>query len=322
MTVTHSVGLTNREISTAPRWVVKTGDAWDLSASLGPGTVNTIVTSPPYWGLRSYGHHHNARVLDEWKAEGDPGAPSYEWYRDHGGVLGLEPYPEWFVSNLVDLFSRLGQSLTSDGSIWVNLGDTYFGRWSSIREDGRQGLSSGERKRRVTPSGGVLHDKQLLMLPARFAIAMQEQGWILRNDLIWSKPNTPPRPERDRLRASHEHFFHFVKRSPHGRPAYFYDLDEAEPGARDVVTVPNERSEAGHSATFPVALVRPRITSSTPLDGLVLDPFCGTGTTLVSAINEGRRAVGFELSSTYADVAETRLRALDSLREKQPATAS
>src|SRR5690606_12188196 len=112
-----------------------------------------------------------------------------------------------------------------------------FGRWSSIRDEGRQGLGGGERLRRVTPSGGFLHDKQLLLIPARFAIAMQERGWILRNDLIWHKPHMPPRPEKDRLRLSHEHLFHFVKRQTGGRPAYYYDLDEVEAGALDVVSM-------------------------------------------------------------------------------------
>src|SRR5439155_6847976 len=144
----------------------------------------------------------------------------------------------------------------------------------SIRGRGRQGLDDSERLRRRTPSGGYRHDKQLLLIPARFAIAMQDAGWILRNDLIWSKPHVAPRPEKDRLRLAHEHFFHFVKRAKVGRPKYFYDISHVEEGARDVVTVNVRSGLNGHTATFPEDLISPRILSSCPSGGTVLDPFC------------------------------------------------
>ena len=95
----------------------------------------------------------------------------------------------------------------------VNIGDTYFARWASIRDEGRQGLGNNGRVRRRTPMGRYLQEKQLLLIPSRFAIAMENERWILRNDVIWFKPNVPPRPEKDRLRLAHEHFFHFVKRA-------------------------------------------------------------------------------------------------------------
>lgn len=294
----------------ASSWDVLEGDAWDLAPQLPPASIDAIVTSPPYWGLRSYGLQHDPSVLGRWAATGAEAnvAPPYHWYRDEGGVLGLEPYPAWFVSHLVELFSALEPALVAGGSLWVNLGDTYFARWASIRDEGRQGLGSAARQRRVTPSGGVLHDKQLLMIPARFAIAMQDAGWILRNDVIWQKPHVAPRPEKDRLRLSHEHVFHFVKRSRSGRPTYFYDLTEAEPGGMDVVSVAPSRSDLKHSATFPIELIRPRIRSTTPLGGTVLDPFCGTGTTLLAASLEGRKGLGFELSPTFRATAQDRLR--------------
>lgn len=288
---------------------IRVGDTWDLCETVAKGSVDTIVTSPPYWGLRTYGHSHDPHVHRTWKLEG--GAPTeyppYEWYRANGGVLGLEPYPEWFVEHLADIFDRLGALLRDEGNLWVNLGDTYFARWSSIRDGGRQGLGSSERQRRVTPSGGIRHDKQLLMIPARFAIAMQERGWILRNDLIWNKVTVAPRPERDRLRSSHEHFFHFVKRHRNRRPTYYYDLEAAEAGGLDVVAVPTTPGTRDHSAAFPLGLVRPRIRSSSPNGGLVLDPFCGTGTTLEAARLEGRRSIGFELSHYHAKNAAERL---------------
>jgi DNA modification methylase len=184
--------------------------------------------------------------------------------------------------------------------MWVNIGDTYFARWSSIRMDGRQGLGDNPRGRRKTPMGGFRQEKQLLLIPSRFAIAMQAERWIVRNDLIWEKRNVPPRPEKDRLRLAHEHFFHFVKRPKEGRPKYYYDIRAVEDGARDVVCVNVRAGSDGHSATFPPELIKPRIISSCPPGGLVLDPFCGTGRALVVAVETGRRALGFEMSHEFA----------------------
>jgi site-specific DNA-methyltransferase (adenine-specific) len=198
------------------------------------------------------------------------------------------------------------------GSLWVNLGDTYFARWSSIRDKGRQGLGNNNRERRRTPMGGYRQEKQLLMIPSRLAIAMQERRWILRNDLIWYKPNVPPRPERDRLRLSHEHFFHFVRRPTEGRARYYYDLDAVEPEMNDVVTYNVRAGGNGHSATFPRDLIGPRIVSSCPRGGVVLDPFCGSGTTISVALDLHRRGIGFDLFEDYLiaasrDLAQGRL---------------
>jgi site-specific DNA-methyltransferase (adenine-specific) len=207
----------------------------------------------------------------------------------------LEPLPEWYFHHLVEILERGRAALKMEGSMWINIGDTYFARWSSIREKGRQGLGENARLRRRTPMGGYLQEKQLLLIPARFAVAMQEFRWILRNDLIWYKPNLPPRPESDRLRLSHEHFFHFVKRPTQGRAKYYYDRKQAEPKGDDVVTYNVRRGEAGHSATFPLEVIRPRILSSCPPGGRVVDPFCGTGRALAVAVRNGRNAIGFDL---------------------------
>jgi DNA modification methylase len=282
--------------------VIRHGDAYDLASTLAPNSVDLIVTSPPYWGHRTYEQQHNWRILDAVTADAST-SPSYSEYRRHGGVLGLEPFPEWYAQHLCEIFDRLKPALKPDGSLWVNIGDTYFARWSSIRENGRQGLSDRDRLRRRTPMGGYRQEKQLLLIPARFAIAMQERRWILRNDLIWHKPNVPPRPETDRLRLAHEHFFHFVKRPKEGRARYFYDLRHVERGATDVVTCNVRPGDNGHTATFPVSIIRPRILSSSRPNGLVLDPFCGTGRALAVAVDCGRRALGFEISKTFADAA-------------------
>lgn len=290
-------------------WKVNEGDAYDLLPTLKPGSVDLILTSPPYWGLRDYEDVHNWDILDEWLAEGGnkEEVPSYEWYRGHGGVLGLEPLPEWFISNLVTIVERARPALKQSGSMWINLGDTYFARWSSIRPNGRQGLAGDKRLRRKTPMGGYRQEKQLLMIPARLAIALQDRRWILRNDLIWHKPNVPPQPFKDRLGLTHEHFFHFVKRPTEGRPKYFYDLNEAHHPPHDVVKVNVQAGRDGHSATFPKELIRPIILSACPEGGTILDPFCGVGTALVVAVQKGRRAIGFDINVRYAAAARQAL---------------
>jgi DNA modification methylase len=128
---------------------------------------------------------------------------------------------------------------------------------------------------------------------------MQERRWILRNDVIWYKPNVPPRPERDRLRLTHEHFFHFVKRPSTGRATYYYDLTELQNPHDDVVVCNVGQGENGHSATFPERLVLPRILSSCPPGGWIVDPFCGTGRALSVAAANGRNAIGFEISKSF-----------------------
>lgn len=293
------------QTTTLPTARVHQGDAYLLADDLAPGRVDLVCTSPPYWGLRTYGFEYSdkplARHFERGQTIHEP--PGYAQFCADGGVLGLEPSPDWYVAHLVEIFAKLRPAMNRSGNLWINLGDTYFARWSSIRKHGRQGLGVDERLRRRVPSGGYRHDKQLLLLPARFAIAMQEDGWILRNDLIWAKPNVAPRPEQDRLRLSHEHFFHFVLRRPSARPRYYYDLDEVEDGAFDVVQVQPEYASTSHSATFPRRLISPRIRSSCPEGGTVLDPFCGVGTTLVEALQLDRSAVGFELSPPYAALA-------------------
>lgn len=285
------------------RPVIVHGDAHDLLATLEPGSVDLLITSPPYWGHRSYGQNHNWKILDDWKREGGNAErpPSYDWYRRAGGVLGLEPLPEWFIAHLVEILERARPALKPSASMWINLGDTYFARWASIREEGRQGLGDNPRVRRRTPMGDYRQEKQLLLIPARFAIAMQAKRWILRNDVIWFKPNVPPRPELDRLRLSHEHFFHFVLRPKEGRAKYHYDLEQVEDGMHDVVEVNVRAGQDGHSATFPEDLITPRILSSCPPKGLVLDPFCGTGRALMVAVESDRRALGFDLCPSFTE---------------------
>jgi DNA modification methylase len=310
-----ATAASNRQNIVAPDCVLD-GDAFDLFGRVPAESVDLVITSPPYWGHREYGLSHNWELFNDIpkvRVFGDS-TQGYEWYRSNGGILGLEPYPEWYVAHLVEILLRAEPILKPSGSLWVNLGDTYFARWSSIRENGRQGLSDLDRQRRKTPTGGFRQEKQLLLMPARFAVAMQHGGWILRNDLIWYKPNSTPRPEGDRLKLSHEHFFHFVRKPKEGRAAYYYEPAYAETRSNDVVTVPASPGEEGHTATFPKALILPRILTSSPSDGTVLDPFCGTGRALEVAKELGRKVLGFELQTNYA---ETARRKIDSMAKKK-----
>jgi len=294
----------------ACRALVIHGDAFDLIDRVPANSVDLVITSPPYWGLRTYGMEHNWEIASEWRALGNDVEipPPFEWYRTNGGVLGLEPLPEWYVANIAGIMAKAARALKSRGNLWLNIGDTYFARWASIRPEGRQGLGTKERFRRKTPMGGFRQEKNLLLIPSRVAIAMQNARWILRNDLIWFKPNVPPTPNEDRLRLAHEHFFHFVKRPKEGRASYYYDKAETEPGDVDVISCNVKAGDNGHSATFPANLVRPRILSSCPPGGVVLDPFCGTGRALVEAVRSGRRALGFDLNPGFMLASETATR--------------
>lgn len=286
------------------------GDAVDLMQRLPTDSIDLIITSPPYWGLRDYEGNHNWEILDEWLSASPDNAtkcPTYDWYRAHGGLLGLEPLPEWYLSNLCTILDAGKHALKQSGSLWLNIGDTYFARWSSIRSNGRQGLGEDSRLRRRTPMGGYRQEKQLLLIPSRTAIALQDRKWILRNDLIWYKPNVPPRPEKDRLPLTHEHFFHFVKKPTEGRAKYYYDMSDLGARAHDVFTQNVKGGRGGHSATFPEELIAPRIMSSCPPGGVVLDPFMGSGTTAAVAQKLGRIGIGFEVNPRYTAFANDQI---------------
>ena len=287
------------------------GDAAIESASLAPQSIQSVVTSPPYFGLRDYG-------VD--------------------GQLGAEASPAEFVANLVAVFEAIRPALADDGVLWVNLGDSYSsGGRSSYADTGK----SAGRVPDSRPSSGV-PPKNLLGIPWRFAFAMQDAGWILRNDVIWAKPNGMPNSVTDRLSTKHEHIFMFTK-----SPRYFFDLDavrvplsfpaagsglfkrgassyvaqasgiqgkwdgEYNPRGKnpgDVWSVATSPFPGAHFATFPPELPRRCILASTREGDTVLDPFSGSGTTGMVANQAGRKYVGIDLNAEYHDLAlKTRL---------------
>ncbi|MBM4580877.1 site-specific DNA-methyltransferase [Prescottella equi] len=246
------------------------GDALAVATTLGSSSVDCIVTSPPYFGLRDYG---------------EP------------GQYGLEATPAEYVETIRALFSELRRVLADDGTLWLNVGDTYSGRADrSAGASGSRGHDDALPERVNTAR--LLGTKQLLGIPWRVAFALQDAGWILRSEVVWHKPNSQPESIQDRPMRGHEQVFLFSKSRN-----YWYEQNFD----RDVWSVPAERF-AGHAATMPVELAARAIRSGCRPGGAVLDPFSGSGTTGLAAALHGRRYIGIDLNATYLDLSlRTRL---------------
>lgn len=271
------------------------GDCRSRLAELPDQSVHTCVTSPPYFGLRDYGHD---------------------------GQIGLEHTPEAFVAELVAVFREVRRVLRDDGTLWLNLGDTYSAtRWSSGTGQGINGGTDTHRSGAHEKNSG-LPDKNLIGIPWRVALALQADGWYLRQDIIWHKPMTMPEPVHDRCVRAHEYIFLMSKQAK-----YFYDAiaiqepvkqptrhpitgkEYTHAHKRSVWSVSPKRFEGAHFATFPPDLIEPCVKAGCPSDGVVLDPFGGAGTTGLVADRLGRNAILCELNPTYAELAADRLRA-------------
>ncbi len=293
-------------------------------AAMPEVSVQTCITSPPYYGLRDYGDD---------------------------GQIGLEATPEEFVSALVDVFREVRRVLRDDGTVWLNLGDSYVAtgttRWPNTSDGygngyGKEGAWHGGES--IRPGAGVgMKPKDLIGIPWMVAFALRADGWYLRSDVIWHKPNAMPESVTDRPSSAHEHLFLLTKRR-----RYYYDADAIRepatdtgrvngregrdedprarpPGApartlarvdwtergrnkRNVWSVSTSRFGGAHFATFPPKLIEPCVLAGAPAGGLVLDPFAGSGTTGLVALRHGRSFVGCELSADYAELARTRIR--------------
>ena len=255
------------------------GDAVAVLAALPDRCAQTVVTSPPYWSLRDYG-------ID--------------------GQIGLEADLEGYVKALTGVFDEVGRVLRDDGTLWLNLGDSYTSGGRTWRAADRRNRARAMDQRPSTPDG--LKPKDLIGVPWRVAFALQTAGWYLRSEVIWNKPNCQPESVRDRPTRSHEHLF-LLSRTER----YHYDVTAVTgPNGRrqrTVWDVPTQAvpDAAGHFATFPPALVEPCILSTSRPGDLVVDPFLGSGTTAVVAAATGRRFVGVELNPDYLAMAEARL---------------
>ncbi|WP_423179738.1 DNA-methyltransferase [Stenotrophomonas sp. CASM110] len=297
---------------------------------MAAGSVQTCVTSPPYYGLRDYGV---------------------------AGQIGLEDTPPEYVARLVAVFREVRRLLRDDGTLWLNLGDSYAtdSKWGGSTGGkaaaALHGLGGGGRNKTATG----LPDKNLIGIPWRVAFALQEDGWFLRQDIIWAKPNPMPESVTDRCTKAHEYLFLLSK-----SPRYFFDMEAIKepaagvnnyppqggpvPGApaqsrlrpavprggfdgktnalpgreafratsekrhkRSVWNVATTPFKEAHFATFPEQLIEPCILAGSPAGGLVLDPFIGAGTTAVVAERLGRQWLGCELNPEYAAIAQTRI---------------
>ncbi len=268
----------------SPKVKLYRGDAIKVLELLPEAFVDCIVTSPPYYGQRDYG------------------VPNQ---------IGLEDHPAEYIKRLVAVFRAARRVLKPTGSLWVNLGDTY---WSGKgRPHGPDNKQKNRRFLRPQDRSGprpLCTPKQLLLVPHRFAIAMQDEGWIVRNDNVWYKVNPTPDPADDRSASAHEYMFHFVLRRQ-----YHYDFDSvAVPSSGDRATksppsvwqIPTATNFKKHIAVFPEALVRLPILATLPQKGILLDPFCGSGTALAFAVaqGKGRRAIGIDISTSALEEAK------------------
>ena len=279
---------------------ILTGDCIEQMKTLPDESVHCCVTSPPYWGLRDYG-----RV----------------------GQIGLEPTPEAYVAKMVEVFREVRRVLRDDGTCWLNLGDSYaggkqgndsFGDGTSTLNNGGKNTKTGEKmpsKQRKPPPG--LKPKDLVGIPWRVAFALQSDGWYLRQDIIWSKPNPMPESVTDRCTKAHEYIFLLAKSAQ-----YYYDAEAVKENIgeesrrsksfrngrnkRSVWTVATAPYSGAHFATFPPALITPCILAGCPQGGTVLDPFGGSGTVGEVAEAHGRNSILIELNPAYVKMAEKR----------------
>ena len=310
------------------------GDVREKLKELDSNSIQTCVTSPPYWGLRDYGNE---------------------------GQLGLEKSPQEYVENMVEVFREVKRVLKDDGTLWLNLGDSYVGgkgasgqgsseyqaeraeRGESINQHyhnvGGKGITRGADNMKVMREIG-LKPKDLVGIPWRVAFALQADGWYLRQDIIWAKPNPMPESVRDRCTKSHEYLFLLTKSSK-----YYFDneaIKEPSTGRssgnkvpqkganikgmeirnglfaaqskiyemrnkRDVWLISSKPFKGAHFAVMPEALVEPCILAGSQAGDLVLDPFAGSGTVGVVAKKHNRDFIGIELNPDYAKIAENRI---------------
>ncbi len=262
--------------------VIYEGDALTVLRRLPDRSVQSVITSPPYWGLRDYS------IPDQ---------------------LGLEGTLPKYINALRSIFAETHRVLKDDGIFWLNIGDGYTSGNRGWRAPDKKNPARAMSVRPETPDG--LKPKDLLGIPWRLAFALQEDGWYLRADIIWHKPNAMPESVKDRPTRSHEYLFMFTKDE-----RYFYDrnaiMEVSGGGKRNRRTVWDIHTQAfpgAHFATFPPGLVEPCIEAATRPGDFILDPFFGSGTAGLVAQQLGRRYVGIELSPAYVELAAERLEA-------------
>jgi len=314
------------------------GDSLEVLKTLPDESIDCCITSPPYWGLRDYG-------VD--------------------GQIGLEKTPEKYVSKMVEIFREIRRVLKKEGTVWLNLGDSYWGGGFGTSPGGNEdfaqrypkqasnmGTADHETRKKLgalKKHHSIIKPKDLVGIPWRVALALQFDGWWLRQDIIWAKPNPMPESVTDRCTKSHEYIFLLAKSKK-----YYYDneaikedsvdlesyvgrrfrnatkiaLLKGRPGTpntleksggqfdkkyekhnkRSVWTITTKPYKEAHFATFPEDLIVPMVKAGCPKDGIILDPFMGSGTTALVAKKLARNYLGIELNPEYIKIANERLR--------------
>lgn len=274
--------------------------------------LDCVITSPPYWQLRDYGYD---------------------------GQWGLEPTFQMYLQNLWSMMDEIMRVLKQEGTVWINLGDTYNGnKTGNTSNKGYVENTVIDTFRKEKDKN--INDKSLLLIPHRFAIGCMERGWIIRNDIVWAKRNGMPESVTDRFSKKHEYFFFMTK-----QPNYYFDLDSIRdknitssnirekssesygqelkiglgqrewnnekgknPGSvSDFWDVPTKPSKSEHYASYNDSLLKKPILSGCPEGGVVYDPFMGTGSTAEVALRSNRKFIGSEMSDKYIEISNNRL---------------
>ena len=259
------------------------GDALNALRLLPSNSIQCVVTSPPYWGLRDYGIE---------------------------GQIGLEATLPQFLNHLVAVFNEIKRVLRDDGTLWINIGDGYTSGNRGYRAADKKNPARAMSVRPDTPTG--LKPKDLLGIPWRLAFALQDDGWYLRSDIVWNKPNAMPESVKDRPTRSHEYLFMLTKSE-----RYYYNHEAVKEigtngklrNRRTVWSINTQPFSESHFATFPPNLIEPCIAASSKPGDYILDPFFGSGTVGLVCIQEQRGYVGIELNPEYVSIAATRLAA-------------
>jgi DNA modification methylase len=266
----------------SPRSIIYHGDALEVLRRLPTQLCQVAVTSPPYWGLRDYGTHNQ---------------------------IGSEEKLEDYIGHLVQIFRELRRVMIDTGTFWLNVGDCYTSGDRTWRAPDKKNPARAMSYRAPTPFG--LKPKDLIGVPWRVALALQSDGWYLRSEIIWYKPNTSPESVKDRPTRAHEHLFLLSKSEQ-----YYYDFEAIQEmgssgkprNKRSVWPVNTEPFAEAHFATYPAALIEPCILAGSRQDDIVIDPFLGSGTTGLVAAKHGRGFIGIELKAEYVEIAARRLR--------------
>lgn len=349
------------------------GNNIETLKTIPDGSVDCCITSPPYYGLRDYGtgtwvggdpncpHRRTSKYSEKTitghaqeELRGNVGDAIYKTVCPLCGAIredkqiGLEETPEEYIDKLVSVFREVKRILKPEGTLWVNIGDSYAGgqgRWGGDNSISDKQISNNGSLSEISKTRKWQHEtikpKDLIGIPWLLAFALRNDGWYLRQDIIWHKPNPMPESVKDRCTKSHEYIFLLSK-----SPKYYFDYEAIQEPAnykdatgikfggtkygdsadtkfatysgneyssdgtrnkRDVWSVIPSHYKEAHFATFPEELVTPMLLAGCPKDGVVLDPFMGSGTTGAVAILNKRHYIGCELNREYIDMANNRI---------------